>query len=136
LPRLDAVALVSNRDRPEVETGFSAPLEIRQTLAIRAHRPRRLRDTRRRQRHRIVGRGGLDDPEAGCDYGLVGSGVRGLEPAGSESFATVSMVTYDGQGGFTALGVSHGQLTGVRAGLPVSGTYYVNTCWFTACGLG
>jgi hypothetical protein len=67
---------------------------------------------------------------------LVGSGVRGLEPAGSESFATVSMVTYDGQGGFTALGVSHGRLTGVRAGLPVSGTYYVNTCWFTACGLG
>jgi hypothetical protein len=60
------------------------------------------------------------------DYGLVGSGVRGLGPAASETFATISMVTYDGQGGFTANGVSHGQVTGVREGLPVSGTYYVN----------
>ena len=60
------------------------------------------------------------------DYGLVGSGVRGLGPAASETFATISMVTYDGQGGFTANGVSHGQVTGVREGLPVTGTYYVN----------
>jgi hypothetical protein len=36
------------------------------------------------------------------------------------------MVTYDGQGGFSAVGVSHGQITGVRDGLPVAGTYYVN----------
>jgi len=60
------------------------------------------------------------------DYGLVGTGVRGLGPGVSESFATISMVTYDGQGGFTAVGVSHGQTTGVRAGLPVTGTYFVN----------
>lgn len=60
------------------------------------------------------------------DYGLVGSGVRGLGPAGSESFATVSMVTYDGQGGFTAIGTSHGQVTGVRSGAPVTGNYFVN----------
>jgi hypothetical protein len=60
------------------------------------------------------------------DYGLAGMGVRGLGPAASESFATVSMVTYDGQGGFSAIGVSHGQVTGVREGLPVTGTYYVN----------
>lgn len=60
------------------------------------------------------------------DYGLVGTGVRGLGPGVSETFATISMVTYDGQGGFTAVGVSHGQTTGVRAGLPVTGTYYVN----------
>ena len=60
------------------------------------------------------------------DYGLVGTGVRGLGPGVSESFATVSMVTYDGEGGFTAVGVSHGQTTGVRAGLPVTGTYSVN----------
>jgi hypothetical protein len=59
-------------------------------------------------------------------YGLVGNGVRGLGPAGSESFVTVSMVTYDGNGNFTADGVSHGELTGVREGAPVSGTYYVN----------
>ena len=60
------------------------------------------------------------------DYGLTGSGVRGLGPAASETFATISMVTYDGRGGFSAVGVSHGQVTGVREGLPVSGTYYVN----------
>ena len=60
------------------------------------------------------------------EYGLVGTGVRGLGPGVSETFATVSMVTYDGDGGFTAIGVSHGQTTGVRAGLPVTGTYHVN----------
>lgn len=60
------------------------------------------------------------------DYGLIGSGVRGLGPALSEAFTTVSMVTYDGRGSFTAMGVSHGQTTGVREGLPVTGTYYVN----------
>jgi hypothetical protein len=60
------------------------------------------------------------------DYGLTGTGVRGLGPGASETFATISMVTYDGQGGFSAIGVSHGQVTGVREGLPVTGTYYVN----------
>jgi len=60
------------------------------------------------------------------DYGLVGTGIRGLGPDASETFATISMVTYDGQGGFSAIGVSHGQVTGVREGLPVTGTYYVN----------
>lgn len=59
------------------------------------------------------------------DYGLVATGTRGLAPGLSETFATISMVTYDGQGGFTALGVSHGQTTGVRGG-PVTGTYFVN----------
>jgi hypothetical protein len=60
------------------------------------------------------------------DYGLTGTGVRGLGPGASETFATISMVTYDGLGGFSAIGVSHGQVTGVREGLPVTGTYYVN----------
>jgi len=61
------------------------------------------------------------------DYGLVGTGVRGLGPGTSETFATISMVTYDGEGGFSAIGVSHGQVTGVREVLPVTGTYYVNS---------
>jgi len=59
------------------------------------------------------------------DYGLVATGTRGLGPAGIEPFVTISMVTYDGQGTFTAEGVSHGQTTGVRGG-PVDGTYFVN----------
>jgi hypothetical protein len=60
------------------------------------------------------------------EFGLTGTGVRGLGPGASETFATISMVTYDGLGGFSAIGVSHGQVTGVREGLPVTGTYYVN----------
>jgi hypothetical protein len=59
-------------------------------------------------------------------YGLVGSGVRGLGPGASESFTTVSMVTYDGQGSFEAIGTSHGAVTGVREGAAVTGTYFVN----------
>jgi hypothetical protein len=59
-------------------------------------------------------------------YGLVGSGVRGLGPAVSESFTTVSMVTYDGRGSFDAIGTSHGAITGVREGAAVTGTYYVD----------
>jgi hypothetical protein len=59
------------------------------------------------------------------DYGLVGTGTRGLGPGTIEQFVTISMVTYDGHGSFTADGVSHGQTTGVRGG-PVTGTYFVN----------
>lgn len=59
------------------------------------------------------------------DYGLVGTGTRGLGPGVTESFITISMVTYDGEGRFTAEGVSHGQTTGVRGG-PVTGTYFVD----------
>jgi hypothetical protein len=58
-------------------------------------------------------------------YGLVGTGTRGVGPGVTEQFVTISMVTYDGEGGFDAEGVSHGQTTGVRGG-PVSGTYFVN----------
>jgi hypothetical protein len=58
-------------------------------------------------------------------YGLVGTGTRGLGPGVIEQFVTISMVTYDGEGTFTAEGVSHGQTTGVRGG-PVDGTYFVN----------
>ena len=59
-------------------------------------------------------------------YGLVGSAVRGLGPGTSESFTTVSMVMYDGHGTFTAVGTSHGQMTGVREGVAATGTYYVD----------
>jgi hypothetical protein len=59
------------------------------------------------------------------DYGLVSTGIRGVGPGATEPFATISMVTYDGDSAFTAEGVSHGQTTGVRRG-PVYGTYYVN----------
>jgi hypothetical protein len=58
-------------------------------------------------------------------YGLVGNGTRGLGPGVTEQFVTISMVTYDGEGTFTAEGVSHGQVTGVRGG-PANGTYFVN----------
>ena len=58
-------------------------------------------------------------------YGLVSTGTRGIGPGLIEQFVTISMVTYDGEGTFTAEGVSHGQTTGVRRG-PVSGTYFVN----------
>lgn len=58
-------------------------------------------------------------------YGLVGTGTRGLGPGVTETFVTISMVTYGGDGTFTAQGVSHGQTSGVRGG-PVSGTYFVN----------
>jgi hypothetical protein len=59
------------------------------------------------------------------DYGLIGTGTRGVGPGTIEQFVTISMVTYDGEGTFTAEGVSHGQTTGVRGG-PVTGTYFVN----------
>lgn len=58
------------------------------------------------------------------DYGLI---VTGNRNAGTviENFVTLSLVTFDGKGGFTATGVSHGATTGIRKG-PVSGTYTVN----------
>ena len=59
------------------------------------------------------------------DYGLIVTGTRTLGPV-TESFVTISMVTFDGKGGFTAEGVSHGGTTGVRKG-PASGTYTVNS---------
>lgn len=58
------------------------------------------------------------------DYGLIVTGTRTIG-AVTENFVTLSLVTFDGRGGFTAEGVSHGATTGVRKG-PVSGTYAVN----------
>ena len=58
------------------------------------------------------------------DYGLVVTGTRNPGTL-TETFVTLSLVTFDGKGGFTAQGVSHGATTGVRQG-PATGTYTVN----------
>ena len=68
---------------------------------------------------------GCSDRTLRGDYGLVSTGTRGIGPGTTETFTTIAMVTYDGNGTFTAVGVSHGQTTGVRS-LPVTGTYFVN----------
>ena len=109
-------------DRPNwqrlVRLGIPAALAIAAVTALGLTAPQRLAaqnvDAGQCGAHTLHG-----------DYGLVGSGVRGLGPGVTESFATVSMVTYDGKGSCTAGGVSHGQTSGVRGG-PASGTYYVN----------
>lgn len=58
-------------------------------------------------------------------YGLLVTGTRTIGGGVTESFVTVSMVTFDGKGAFTANGVSRGATTGVRKG-PATGTYVVN----------
>ena len=72
-----------------------------------------------------------DDANRNCnlstlkgDYGLIVNGSRTIGPV-TEIFVTISLVTFDGKGGFTAEGVSHGASTGVRRG-PATGTYTVN----------
>src|SRR5687767_13926955 len=72
-----------------------------------------------------------DDDDRACsvstlngDYGLIVTGTRTLGSV-TENFVTISLVKFDGKGGFTAEGVSHGGTTGVRKG-PASGTYIVN----------
>ena len=60
------------------------------------------------------------------NYGLVSTVTRAIGPGTTETFTTIAMVTYDGKGTFTAVGVSHGQTSGVRGGAPITGTYFVN----------
>jgi len=65
------------------------------------------------------------------DYGLHATGIRpALPPAGMgqpEMHATIAIRTYDGRGNFTGIGVlTNGQVSGVSAGRPTSGTYQVN----------
>lgn len=59
------------------------------------------------------------------DYGLMATGMRTIGPNVTETFVTLSTVSFDGKGVFTAKGVSHGSTTGVRKG-PATGTYTVN----------
>lgn len=73
-----------------------------------------------------------DDRGRSCDaatlkdaYGLLVTGTRTIGAGVSETFITVSMVTFDGKGAFTANGVSRGSTTGVRRG-PATGVYAVN----------
>jgi hypothetical protein len=72
-----------------------------------------------------------EDDRRGCsastlkgDYGMIVTGTRNIG-AVTENFVTLSLVTFDGRGGFTAEGVSRGAMTGVRKG-PATGTYPVN----------
>jgi len=61
------------------------------------------------------------------DYGLVSTGTRAIGPGTTETFTTIAMVTYKGDGTFTAVGVSHGQTSGVRGGSLITGIYFVNS---------
>jgi len=74
-----------------------------------------------------------DDDRRACsnrtlrgDYGILVSGIRGAGPGITESFVGTALRTYDGQGGFTQVDNSHGQLTGARTDVPAFGTYDVN----------
>jgi hypothetical protein len=69
--------------------------------------------------------GSCNEADLRGSYGLLVTGTRTIGPAMVETFVTVSMVTFDGRGAFTAEGVSHGATTGVRKG-PATGTYAVN----------
>jgi len=67
------------------------------------------------------------------DYGILVSGIRGAGPGRTESFVGTAIHTYDGDGGFTGIDNSHGQLTGAVRDRQVTGTYEVNAnCTGTA----
>ena len=73
------------------------------------------------------GRGrGCSDRTLRGDYGLVSTGTRAIGPERRRRSPRFAMVTYNGNGTFTAVGVSHGQTSGVRGGSPITGTYFVN----------
>jgi hypothetical protein len=61
-------------------------------------------------------------------YGRLGSGIRiaPVNPALTESFVGVGLRTYDGEGGFTGISSSHGQLSPPNRNTPEAGTYEVN----------
>jgi hypothetical protein len=62
------------------------------------------------------------------DYGRLSSGIRPApaNPALTESFVGTSLRTYDGNGGFTEISSSHGQITPAIRDTPGEGTYEVN----------
>jgi hypothetical protein len=74
-----------------------------------------------------------DDGRRGCnnrtlrgDYGILVSGIRGAGPGRTEQFVGTALRTYDGNGGFSQVDNSHGQLTGAQRDVPATGTYEVN----------
>jgi hypothetical protein len=62
------------------------------------------------------------------DYGRLSSGIRPApaNPALTESFVGTGLRTYDGQGGFTEVSSSHGQISPPNRDTPGTGTYEVN----------
>jgi hypothetical protein len=69
------------------------------------------------------------------DYGRLSSGVRPApaNPALTESFVGTGLRSYDGNGGFTEISSSHGQITPAIRDTPGRGTYEVNAdCTGTA----
>ena len=59
------------------------------------------------------------------DYGILVTGVRAVGPAATESFAGSALRRYDGNGRFTQVDNSHGQVTGARQNQPASGRYEI-----------
>jgi hypothetical protein len=62
------------------------------------------------------------------DYGRLSSGIRPApaNPALTESFVGTGLRTYDGQGAFTEVSSSHGQISPPNRNTPGTGTYEVN----------
>jgi hypothetical protein len=81
----------------------------------------------------LTGTVAANDDGRGCnnrtlrgDYGILVSGIRGAGPGTTEQFVGTALRTYDGNGGFSQVDNSHGQLTGTRRDVPATGTYEVN----------
>ena len=52
------------------------------------------------------------------DYGILISGIRGLGPGVTESFVGTALRTYDGDGQFTQIDNSHGEISGALRDVP------------------
>jgi hypothetical protein len=64
------------------------------------------------------------------DYGVQISGTRPSIPgplAPAEQVVGVAMGHFDGRGGYTQLGSTHGSISGVTSGTPGTGSYVVNS---------
>jgi hypothetical protein len=67
------------------------------------------------------------------DYGILVSGIAPIGPTQTEQFVGTALRTYDGQGNFTHVDSTHGQISGTVLDRQGSGTYEVNAdCTGTA----